>query len=793
MQSDSVVDTTMTSPDAEPERALSREWVFPVALPGWHLQLLSELTACCVVMDHFEPSFRALLEPELQWIHSLSGMEWPPADEGLSPAKMRRYLVKQRIVSQHYLVDTLLAELQIGKALNDKLFANLKSVTVLAALALTHINFQQGIMHDNTIEEALRNVRLFVDNRRDLMIKALSAVNFLQPIQQLLIAIREQRDQYSKNKKVVINTTALEALLNRLYQARRKDRKVGARSPGEKPKSRLEWHTELWIDDVTRIKILSEVSLRQGRYKARNWQIEEERSASHAVQTALVIGAQTGSMDIQARFLQCRSVAQSLSKRAQMLPANLAVATPEQIRRFVLALLKHAPAEGPHPVYWWLLQIVLGMSGQERERLPVWRSPSIKRSTAGHVFSKKLEYLNGNGIWLVSDGVWLQRFIEVANSRVHQELNRFLPPVTLFLLLPLPTWTSRLLETGLWSSFKAAELDEALKSANHRAGTELTRRQLQTYLMSWLLREGVDSAIIGILSGKTAQQCSPMAYSHVHQEQIIRIWTRYLAELGMEITAPSLQSSQAGQAVGSRFYPDLVHFKGLLTQYQHYLSSQVIAAQQGHVSLVQYHNLLVRHCLLILNLSTAARPVTEMYGRRQDYCLDLRLIRLTDKEARAVSSARMVPLSELAIQQLRIWEKHLDFLSRLRKPIYTVLAQAAREALDNRGALLFWVEAGDERGTLEIQPLAPSNMDVHFDSLFPFPSNWHRHAVRSHLLELQVQSDLIDALLGHEAMGFEYSHPCSGAPMSDLYQLVEILDRWHQSLGLEVLPGWKTR
>ena len=182
-----------------------------------------------------------------------------------------------------------------------------------------------------------------------------------------------------------------------------------------------------------------------------------------------------------------------------------------------------------------------------------------------------------------------------------------------------------------------------------------------------------------------------------------------------------------------------------------------------------------------------------MYGRRQDYCLDLRLIRLTDKEARAVSSARMVPLSELAIQQLRIWEKHLDFLSRLRKPIYKVLAQAAREALDNRGALLFWVEARDERGMLDIQPLAPSNMDVHFDSLFPFPSNWHRHAVRSHLLELQVQSDLIDALLGHEAMGFEYSHPCSGAPMSDLYQLVEKLDRWHQSLGLEVLPGWKTR
>lgn len=788
-----LVDATKTPPDAEPERLVSREWVFPSNLPGWHRQLLSSLTACCEARENLDPSIHELLEPEVQWVRSLSVMDLPSADDEISPVKMRGYLARKRIVSQHYLVDTLLAELQVGKVINQTLFTNLKSITVLAALALTHINHQQGIMQDNTVEEALRNVRLFVDNRRDLMIKALSAVDFLQPIQQLMIAIRDQREQFSKNKKVVVNTTALESLLSRLYQARGKDKRAGGRAPGEKPKTRLEWRSELWIDEDTRIATLGEVSLKQGRYKARNWQIEEERGASHSLQTALVYGAQSGSMDIQARALQCRTVAQSLSQRSQMLPANLAVATPGQIRRLILALIKQTPAVGAHPAHEWLLQIVLGMSAQEWRHFPVWSESAIKRPPAGQIFTKSLTHLNRDGIWQVPDGVWLQRFIEVANSRVNNALSRILPSVDLFLLLPLPSWTVCLLGPGNRHRFKERELDASLAAANYRAGTGLTRRQLQSYFQAWLLRAGGDSAIAGILSGKSVQQCSPMAYSHVHQAQILAVWGRYLADLGLDVSDLPVTSQHASKAVGSRLYLQHEHFKPILAHYQQFLSEQVSAARRGQVPLVQFHNLLVRHCLLILNLSTAARPVTEMYGRSQDHCLDLRFIRLTDKEARSVSSARMVPLTDLAIRQLRIWEKHLHFLSRLREPVFNVLAQAARDALDNQGALLFWVEEGDERGTIEVRSLTPTNMDVHFDNLFPLPSNWHRHAVRSHLLEQQVPHDLVDAMLGHEAMGFEYLHPCSGAPLSELYQLADVLGRWHQSLGLEVMEGWKTR
>jgi site-specific recombinase XerD len=227
--------------------------------------------------------------------------------------------------------------------------------------------------------------------------------------------------------------------------------------------------------------------------------------------------------------------------------------------------------------------------------------------------------------------------------------------------------------------------------------------------------------------------------------------------------------------------------QAVLSRYQLFLAEWHQKSCSGRRFQPQYHNLLVRHCLLILNLSTAARPVTEMYGRRHDYSLELRFIRLTDKEGRSVSSARMVPLTGLAVRQLRIWEQHLEFLAHMTEPGLASLSQSAQQALSGQGPLFFWYQNG------ECELVTPGNMMDHFDRLFPFPPNWHRHAVRSHLLAQQVPVEYIDAMLGHEEMGAEYLHPCSSAPLSDLFQLSGVLEQWLQSLGLEVLDAWTTR
>lgn len=83
----------------------------------------------------------------------------------------------------------------------------------------------------------------------------------------------------------------------------------------------------------------------------------------------------------------------------------------------------------------------------------------------------------------------------------------------------------------------------------------LTLAQLNRYLSQWLKRSKVDEAVNGLLRGKTA--APPPVYT----------------------------------ALGSRLFPYRSHL----------------------------NTLLVRHTLLILNLATGARPVTDMYGNRHSY------------------------------------------------------------------------------------------------------------------------------------------------------------------------------
>jgi len=139
-----------------------------------------------------------------------------------------------------------------------------------------------------------------------------------------------------------------------------------------------------------------------------------------------------------------------------------------------------------------------------------------------------------------------------------------------------------------------------------------------------------------------------------------------------------------------------------------------------------------------------------------------------------VSSARLVPLSALAVQQLQAWERYLTYLACQREPLLAPLVSAAEQALSGAGALLFWaVEAKD--GSLEgTEIVTPNSMMRQFENLLPLAPNWHRHSVRSHLLE----------------MGTEFTNQYSSAALSDLFTLTDVLDKWHQTLGLKVMGEW---
>lgn len=786
-------DYLSTPPFAQSTVALVQAHVFPASFPSWHPQILTSLRQCCGRLTCFHPGIQALLKPEVEWITSLS-FEQAIVHSPLSTQQMRDELKRKRILTQHYFVDAILAELVVGKVLNEELFSHVKALTVLACLALMFLKGDNATQSDSTIDDALRSVRLMASTeRRQSAATALSHINFIQPIGDLLTALKQQREQFVNRKSVNIHSIAIEAVLRRLSLSRLKQEKHGSREARGRPQTRVELSHVESLDEHVDLLLLRDITRRQGRTRSLPWEEDEERSLTAETQTLLVSSHSHGLMDIDARRWQSQSVAAVMSMRNQLLPCNAALATHEQICLLIDALLNQFLINGSVAAGWNLLQLVMGLSYEDIQTLQVWQTHKILMPQRGH----RREHQDGkdrhrDGLWLTSSAAWLQRDVEVSHSRVHKKLRRLLPVVDLLLILPLPDWVLTLYRENTDGVITRARLLESLEVANQTAGTMLTLRQLKNYSRTWFARQGVDSAVVGILQGKTAQQCSPMAYSHLKTQHIVTVWTAYLTALGLKVSPVNTASED--DAVGSSLYPHHMELTTLLSKYHQVVRPYCQQRSRDPSLLPNLHNLRVRHCLLILHLTTAARPVTEMYGRRCDYSLLSRFIRLEDKEARSVSSARLVPLGKRAVSQLQVWESYLNELAAIAVPALSSLSRAARQALDSSGPLFFWAESSPgPDNPIETMHVTPSNMMDQFEPLVPLPPNWHRHAVRSHLVQQHVSTHLIDALMGHEDMGSEFSHLYSNAGLSELFVVSDILDHWHESLRLEVLDGWSIR
>ena len=119
-----------------------------------------------------------------------------------------------------------------------------------------------------------------------------------------------------------------------------------------------------------------------------------------------------------------------------------------------------------------------------------------------------------------------------------------------------------------------------------------------------------------------------------------------------------------------------------------------------------------------------------MYGIRQDYCLHSRLIRISDKEARSVPAGRLIPLTDLVVQQLQYLERHLQYMADQFQYKHPELAVTAKNALMSTGPLLFWVnepEKIEQSVSYQVEPISPTSLANYFDNVLPLPVNWHRH------------------------------------------------------------------
>lgn len=741
----------------------------------WHQVIIYHLKELLDPSIKLDVSFLSLVDAEIQWIKQLT---FEPKNEIQYHVKSREYrdvLDNNGIIMRYHLIDGVLAELSHSVTLNSELFKYFKKITILAVLAIIRNNEKNNVVEeDSVIEVAIRNIRLFSDDKRDNFARYLSNISFDDGIEDVITSIHDEYAKCVQDNSVKKQLENLHQILNRLYAHKAKRESGGEHSPDEKD-SYVERSSQYYYDDA-QIDVLSDIYTGKRRKKPDVWSEEEQLGNSRARATYLISQRQTKLQDFSARALQAKSVAQSLSLRTQALPCSSSIVSTNQIQRIVY-VLQQQMNHGNIAALQLILQLLLGMTQSELLDLPITSKPISKRN------------VEDDTRWLIcrKDKLSLQRLVKVANSNVHKKLNTLLPATTLFIFLPLPDLLLSIWKPAFLHMSLKEETAKILGTIYKDTGIRITKNQISNFLLHWLQANHIDQAIAGVLSGKTAKQCAPMAYSHIEINLVLDVWQDYVASLGL-----STIIENTDEAIGSRLYPNTEKFVQLLQLYQSHLKASR-SMKTKRDAIIDGHNAFIRHCLLILNLSTAARPVTDMYGSRHDYCLHTRMIRISDKEARSVAAGRLIPLTDLAIQQLILLERHLHVMAARFQFSHPQLSEMANRALTGDKPLFFWLhDTESEDGSLSYQTEAtsPTLLKQYFDNLLPLPVNWHRHAVRSHLLSQKVSTVLIAAFMGHEDMGHEYTHTYSAGSLQALFEIVKVLDNWFSAIGLESMEGW---
>src|SRR5690606_30152402 len=195
------------------------------------------------------------------------------------------------------------------------------------------------------------------------------------------------------------------------------------------------------------------------------------------------------------------------------------------------------------------------------------------------------------------------------------------------------------------------------------------------------------------------------------------------------------------------------------------------------------HNRYTLYVLHYLNLCTGHRPVNDPYDDLNAFDLNTGKLFISDKEARAGESSRVVSLSESAVLQIKHYLKHLDELAVFLDPIDRSISGSIRETLAGRQPIFFFFD--ENRDGYQRIAVQPRSLHNQLNGLFNLPLNWHRHFLRTFLAK-QFPGEVVDSFMGHASLGREGLTKFSGMSFQPLKAVASAID--HELIQLEILP-----
>uniref|UniRef100_UPI0040483F94 hypothetical protein n=1 Tax=Roseivirga sp. TaxID=1964215 RepID=UPI0040483F94 len=422
------------------------------------------------------------------------------------------------------------------------------------------------------------------------------------------------------------------------------------------------------------------------------------------------------------KMVKSRTVSAQIERREKNLACSWNRLTTHELRVFLIELHK---TETLSPAARWVLLLML-ITGRSCERIMATSIATKMPERAGDFILRA-----GSTIRWVYQPDLPKHKLEQAYEEMLVRDNH---PIT----LALPASLAAIPDKSELNKSLVPQIEQWLKALNDEFETRLTIGRVEDYLLNYLVFTGTDSVAIGLITGELSFHEAGTYYYQYDVTQISAIHSKYLtrihrlvpAEIAASLIAPGISVDNNidtnKKLGGSQLQVKPEAIAGLFNR----ISNSVKEALR-HRQTAKLHNRYTLYVLHYLNLSTGHRPVKDPYDDLNSFDLNTGKLLISDKEARAGESSRIVCLSESAVLQIQHYLNHLKELAIFLDPIDRSISASIHETLTGTQPLFFFFDENrDGYKRIAVQPRSLHNQ---LYGLFNLPLNWHRHCLRTFL------------------------------------------------------------
>jgi hypothetical protein len=354
-------------------------------------------------------------------------------------------------------------------------------------------------------------------------------------------------------------------------------------------------------------------------------------------------------------------------------------------------------------------------------------------------------------------------------------------------LLFLPKQLTPILQLAVSAQQKEeinTEISKILHNINKKNNTRLTIARIENFISFYLKNQNVDSTEIALIIGKQVLQEAGCYYYQTNIMSLVTTHQNYVSEILKLAQKPltHLIDKTSQKLVGSNLQIKQEKLKELFIEIKNNLTE---LRRPNNQWFEEFHNVYVTYIILMLNISTGHRPVCHPYERLDTFDLIAGTLFISDKEVRHSPAHRILPLPQLAIEQVKQYINHLKKIHSILAPLNTESRENIKLALNSQYPFFFFLE---NEQTIPVTPLI---FKKQIQDILPIPLNWNRHFMRTWLRQQNIPGHVVNHWMGHLGIGCGGSSKYNATSMADLKIISTKINHFlTETLALTTEQSW---